>query len=235
MDFRVPAKLPGIYLQDIDALVVADLHIGFEHFLASKGIFIPKNSTDEMIKMMKRMLKVCNPSLVIINGDVKHEFGQASSQEWDDVYRFFEAIETRSIVVKGNHDNYLIPILKKIGVPLKEKLTIGEYTFVHGHQLIAGKKKLVIAHEHPAIAIKDEYGVKYSYKCILYDEELIVLPALNPIMPGTPVNLVTKNELLSPILKTHDIDSMKVITIEPGKEVIEFPSLARIREVQSRL
>ena len=64
-----------------DILVLADLHIGYEETLNKQGLLIPRLSFQELEKKIKNLLKQ-NPTTIIINGDLKNEFGIISRQEW---------------------------------------------------------------------------------------------------------------------------------------------------------
>ena len=43
------------------------------------------------------MLRTSKPEQVIINGDLKHEFGTISDQEWRDVLKIFDLILGNSL------------------------------------------------------------------------------------------------------------------------------------------
>ena len=67
------------------------------------------------------------------------------------------------------------------------------------------QKNIILAHEHPAIGLYTEIGVKEKLKCFLYgkanDKNIVVIPAFSYFAQGSDVNLIPKNELLSPMLK----------------------------------
>ena len=223
----------GILLKEFKALVIADLHIGYEAALEKQGIMIPKSQYPKMKESIKRMIEISKPEMLIILGDVKHEFGEATRQEWKEVLDLLDFLQSKSldvIVVRGNHDNFLIPILKKRGVEIMDPyLKLNDFLLFHGHKeidlTIFDVDTLITAHEHPAIVIKDDLGVKHKFKCFLrgevYGKKLIVLPALSPLMSGVEVNVVTKDELLSPILKVCDLSKFTAFVVDEG--VYEIP------------
>ena len=216
----------GLFIKKFRALVVADLHIGYEAALEKQGIMIPISQYPKLKKILFNMINKVSPDVLIINGDIKHEFGEATSQEWVEVLDLLDTLKKNkieTIVVRGNHDNYLIPLLKKYNIDLKDPyLKIGSILITHGHKEIGiidkEIKTIIIGHEHPAIVIKDELGIKRKFKCFLrgkvYGKNLLVLPSLSPIMYGSEVNVIDKNSLLSPILRAANLDEFDAIVIE---------------------
>ena len=102
-------------------LVIGDVHMGYEESLSKRGFLIPRTQFKESVKSIKKILSVVKPKLVIINGDLKHEFGEISSQEWIDISRFldiFSGVGAEIILVKGNHDTILKPIADKKKIKL---------------------------------------------------------------------------------------------------------------------
>lgn len=116
---------------------------------------------------------------IIILGDLKHEFSQASSQEWREVLNLLEYLKNKAekiTIIKGNHDNYLINVMKN-----KENVKLVDYyiknvgkekiCFLHGHKLFSecldrGVKLIIMGHMHPAISIR-KHAKEEKYKCFL--------------------------------------------------------------------
>jgi len=56
-------------------LIISDLHLGYEEALNRKGVLIPRFQFKDTITRLKPILETTKPETVIINGDLKHEFG----------------------------------------------------------------------------------------------------------------------------------------------------------------
>ncbi len=236
----------GIFIEELSALVVADLHIGYEQALEEQGVHIPAIQLKYIKKLLKEMIEKVNPDKIIILGDVKHEFGSALRQEWNetlDLLNFLRDLDLEIHVVRGNHDNFLIPILKRMNVPFHDPYYLEKnYLFTHGHKplgidiLYSEKIKYIFeGHEHPAISIRDELGVKNKFKCFLkgriHGKEFFVLPSLSPLMPGTEINLLEKEKFMSYILKITDIDSIEVFVVDPEVGIFYFGELGFLRQM----
>src|SRR3989344_2637379 len=203
-------------LIDNETLVVGDLHLGFEESLNKQGVLIPRIQFTEVMKRLSMLLKKLKPKKVIIVGDVKHEFGTISNQEWNNILKVFKLIKEYSelIIIKGNHDTILKPITEKENINILDEYWLNDIQFLHGDIIPKKLGKLIImGHEHPAIKFKERPTEKF--KCFLKGKykthELIVMPSFNFISLGSDI---TKNQLLSPFLKKADLNNFEVYVIE---------------------
>jgi hypothetical protein len=241
-DLEVVGNYPVAYFKSIDCLVFADLHLGYEGIAAEQGIFLPKVQFKEIVEIMQDVLKIKKCKNVLINGDIKHEFSETSYHEFREVRDFFNILKEkfkRVILIKGNHDNYIYYVTKKVGVELYDSLKIKNYFFFHGHQPVSLRETkaeiLIVAHEHPVIALVDELGTKEVVKCFLWGKTklnnlVIVLPALSTLSYGTEMNSVLKEELLSPFLKTWvELDELNAVGIDKEVGVMEFGKIKKLR------
>ncbi|HDI10675.1 MAG TPA: metallophosphoesterase [Euryarchaeota archaeon] len=229
--------LYSLFIEEIGALVVSDLHLGYEIYLGEIGVHVPLTQYKKIREYLEENIEEFDPQMLIVLGDLKHDFSKASWQEWREIKDFFDLFSGREVhLIRGNHDNYLKPIARKRGIELKDQITIGKYKFFHGHKPVELGKVNLMGHEHPAISIRDEMGVKWKFKCLLYGEfeksDLIVLPSMSPLMGGTEVNVSGREDLLSPILRERGVDHMRVYVVDEEAGIYEFP---RIGELKSEL
>ena len=86
-----------LYLRDEDTLVFADLHLGYEDELKNAGIMVPRfqyrEITEHLEKVISTLKKKGKIKRAVIDGDLKHEFGRISEQEWSEVVRFLSFLE----------------------------------------------------------------------------------------------------------------------------------------------
>ncbi|RLE39176.1 phosphoesterase [Candidatus Woesearchaeota archaeon] len=214
----------AIYLLEHKILIIADTHIGLEEALNKQGVLVPrfqfKEVIDRLNKIFDRLKKEGKKvELVVLNGDIKHEFGTISEQEWRSTLRLLDYLIKKGkkvMLVKGNHDTILGPIAKKRNVKIVNHHSIGDIYICHGHVIpedieFTKAKIVIIGHEHPAISIHDELRSEI-FKCYLIGKwkkkYLIVQPSFNFVTEGTDV---LKEKLLSPFLK--DISKLKTIVV----------------------
>ena len=131
--------LPEIEIVDLaiysdSALVIADVHIGYEEALNKQGVLVPRLQFEEMAKRMGKIfdtLKGKKIDRIIVNGDLKHQFGTISEQEWRNTLKFLDLLAKHCnevVLVKGNHDTILGPIARKRNVKVLDYVIIGPLT-----------------------------------------------------------------------------------------------------------
>src|SRR3989344_7838199 len=157
-----------LYLRKEKVLVIGDIHIGLEEALQKQGFLIPRFDIQEVIKRLKSIFSKVEVKKIILIGDVKHEFGTISDQEWRDTLKVLDFLleKGKIILIKGNHDTILGPISKKRNLEVKEFYKINNMLFAHGDKIVNEKAEvIVIGHEHPAISFEERRDEKY--KCFL--------------------------------------------------------------------
>ena len=218
----------AIYLVKHKTLIVSDFHLGYESSMIKRGVMLPKQQYAMTIERLDNIFSRVNPETIIINGDLKHDFGSISYQEWSEVSKLIEYLETKCknlILIKGNHDTILKPIADKYKIKVETQHVIGDIMIIHGDAIPKEPKKIIIVgHEHPAISLKME-GRTEKYKCFLTGKyassEIIVQPSFNLLTEGSDI---IREQKLSPILKkVSDFDVYVV-----GKEVIFFGKLSKL-------
>jgi len=244
--FEIVGHYPALYCEKIGALIISDLHLGLESLMADSGVYMPKFQLEEMKKDLKDISSERDFEKLIVCGDIKHEFSETSYQEKVEVEEFIEFSQTlvkNIYLVKGNHDNYLIYTIQNYDdVELKESFVFEGVNFVHGHDKIESMNGLniecvIIGHEHPALSLTDEVGVREKIRCFLFGEmrngkKLIVLPAFSALAEGSQINQVREEDLLSPVLKDmSDIGEMKAIGVDKEAGLFEFPEIGKIRSL----
>src|SRR3989338_2896592 len=189
-----------------DALIISDVHIGFEEALNKQGMLVPMDHFPQLIKRMEGIFSqvqgiVGNKTKnnkreineqknnkrngneqenneaenknnntpkklkkIIINGDLKHEFGRISEQEWRHTLKFLDFLGKQCekvILVKGNHDTIHGPIAEKSNLEVHDYVQMrdGDVLICHGDKLppeepLKKAKLIVIGHEHPSVALR---------------------------------------------------------------------------------
>jgi len=222
----------GALLTDENVLVVADLHLGCEAALESQGVSIPRVQTRKIELAIGRLLEDAAPSRVIVAGDLKHNFSRNLTQEWQDVTAFVRRLSGLATleVVKGNHDNFLGSILREHGIPLVREAHASGARIVHGHAGRLSGEFTVMGHIHPSVRLQDGIGGSVKDRCFLYSEALdvLVLPALSIVSPGTDVVAGMCSDTMSPLLSGHGLEDFVPIAFSDGKP-LRFPKVGDLR------
>lgn len=230
-------KAIDIALYANKTLILSDLHIGYEESLNQKGILIPRQSFQEIIKRLEKVFERIKQNIqtIILNGDLKHEFGTISQTEWRNCTKLIQFLKRKCeeiIIIKGNHDTIAEPIAQKENVVVKQhhilKTKKSSILITHGDKKPQNLKKidtLIIGHIHPAITLRK--GVREEkYKCYLvgkYEKKnLIIQPSCNPLTQGTDIlseRIIKPYERLNPSDFSVYVVSDKVYNFGKVKEL----------------
>ena len=229
-----------LYVKEYKTLIVSDIHIGYEEALNKRGVLVPRMQFKDTMERFELIFSLLDKKKyvvdkIIINGDLKHEFGRISETEWRHTLRLLDyfATFTKDIVlVKGNHDTFLKPIAEKRPfVSFVDHVRLGGVLVLHGdvvkEDLIdSSVKVIVIGHEHCAISISS-WPRTEKFKCFLRGrfkrKDLIAMPSFNLVVEGTDV---LKEKLLSPFLKkVLDFD----VFVVSDEEVLDFGKLKKLQ------
>jgi len=233
-------KLIGlsIYLPSSKTLIISDIHIGEEEALNKQGILVPRIYFRHLQQKTKNLLKTLKVDTVVINGDLKHEFGKISETEWRHTLRFLDLFKDKDVfLIKGNHDTILGPIAKKRNLKLVDYYVTDSILLIHGDKEPDLKKiekesnskikTIIMGHEHPAITISSENRAE-TFKCFLIGsykrKKLIATPSYNEITEGTNI---LREEILSPLLK-QNLNSFRVIVY--GDNLYDFGKIKDIKK-----
>lgn len=200
----------AVYLEDINSLVIADLHIGYEEELRDKGIIVPPVWKDMRRRIITLMDRYGAEQLIIL-GDVKHSILRTPRE----LSMFFRDLPYSVTVVKGNHDGGIEDMVE-FDIKSAAGFRIGKYGFIHGHswpdENVMRADVLFMGHMHPEMEFFDSVGKSSKMPCLLrgnlsdkgvdrYGKNLqvVVLPAFNPLVGaalGKPLGPLFRNKLI---------------------------------------
>jgi len=231
---RIVPKKPALLIEGQKKyLVVTDLHIGFESSLASKEIFLGKNTTiHEIIDELLEIIESEKPDSVILLGDVKSSIKSISKTEWNDVPLFFEKIKEKCdiILIPGNHDaniQRLVPdevsLISSTGM-VEEKIL-----FTHGHTMpsenFAHVQKIIMGHIHPVffqensivngqrVWISIKTNKDYIFPSESGEIEITIVPSFNKYFYATTKRKYKKS--ISPIIeKIKKVSLARIVTLD---------------------
>jgi uncharacterized protein len=221
----------ALYVPKKSLLIIGDLHIGYEESLNKQGVLVPRFAFKDLLLRLEKVLDK-KYDTIVVNGDIKHEFGQISSQEWRETLKILDLLlsHTRKVIlVKGNHDTIIGPIANKRNVKIVNSYKAGDIFILHGDNLVdipKEAKTIIIGHEHPGIMLQ-EPGRKEAYKCFLKGtykrKNMIVMPSYNPVVYGSDV--LTEKQF-SPFMTNKD--DFEVFVVED--KVYNFGKISRIKK-----
>jgi putative SbcD/Mre11-related phosphoesterase len=229
--------VPALYLERYNYIVLADLHFGFEEAMSRQGVFLPRLQLKKIQKIIIKIRNILDARRLIVNGDIKHDFSRLLRSEKVETAKFlkttFDAGFEEVIVVRGNHDNYIGPIIRNLGGEFVEELTLGNILITHGHKRLDKsdfEDIIIIGHEHPSISVSIG-GLRAKFPALLVIPRtdggfIIVLPAAGAYQTGNSVTL-DRSSYLSPIVREVGvIEEMKPVIVDEKEGTIVLPKLS---------
>ncbi len=228
------SDLHCVYLGDESTAVISDLHLGFEEEMNLHGLFLPKLQLSHVEGMVDRIIERYSPEKLVINGDFKQEFSRNLPQEWDDIIHFINRYRERTklIFVRGNHDNFLMTILKSKNIDLVETYESERYYIYHGDRDRELKKMTILGHEHPSFVLRDEMGGVFKIPAFIYnnDSRVLITPAMSFFSSGTDVTQsLFSQEHFTPVLKKTDPKKFRVFGLTEEFGLVDFGMLGDLQ------
>jgi putative SbcD/Mre11-related phosphoesterase len=226
------ADIPALLIQDKESwILVSDLHIGIEVQLRFAGFNIP-SQTPKMLEGLEALAS--RGRNLIVLGDVKHKIPSVGYRENKEIGPFLERLAQqykRVLIAAGNHDGGLASILPKSIEAVSGRGTrIGDCGMFHGHvwpsDTVMQAKTIVMGHTHPSVMLTDSLGTKSTEKCWVRGrlnekavtqrysacpDELVIVPAFNPLLTGTPVNS-DRGSMIGPLFRNGMVDTASLRT-----------------------
>jgi len=235
----IEARDLSIYLRQEKVLIISDVHMGYEEALNKKGIMVPRFQFEETKERLRRILDGLMVEKIVINGDLKHEFGGISRSEWDntlELLEFLSGYSERIVLIRGNHDVTLDPIAGLKNLEIVDHLRVGRVYLCHGDIVpedaeFKESEVVIIGHEHPAIGVGTNVRME-TFKCFLLgnfekNKKLIVMPSFNLVTEGTDV---LREKVLSPFLK-GDLSGFSVFVV--SDKIYGFGKVSDVRDLRN--
>jgi putative SbcD/Mre11-related phosphoesterase len=219
-----------------NTVIFGDTHIGEEEALRQQGVLVPQFAFKDLYRRTNDILQAGDYDSIVLNGDVKHNFGRIGDDEWDNVYTYIELLRSYADVriVRGNHDSMLDPITDDAKVTVSEAIRLEDVLVCHGHERvddvdIHDVDTLILGHEHPAIGLRDGERTEH-FKAFVSGElettTVVIMPSMNQLREGS--NLL-QEQLLSPYLDDFALRDAEVIIIGEDRKPRRFGQLKTLQ------
>jgi uncharacterized protein len=219
---------------------VADVHIGMEAAIQAEGFAMPLDEERELLARFKAVVQRFTPKVMVLDGDVLHEFHRVrrnAQKNFDRVILALLSSVDEVVIILGSHDKMMGVALTDIdGIRSEQSYFAGGVLFCHGdvipdRAMDADVETIVIGHDHPMLEVEMKKEPCFLYgKNAWHGKDVIVLPAFNPLCAGTSINRLDTRDFLSPFIREGEIDEYRPIIVVEG-EALEFPPLREFRHV----
>jgi len=228
----------AVHLPEQEALVIADLHLGYEEALHRAGVLVPRQHRRLIEERLMRILTDLEPRprRLVINGDLKHRFAPLSGDEWREAQKFLEFLRERFaevVLLRGNHDANIEYLAEgDSGLKVQDLLREDRLLLIHGDRQpekgeLEGVEQVLIGHEHPAVGLRSVAGRTEIYKAFLLGDylgrKLLVQPSFNLLIQGSDL---TRERAISPLIPEDRLREFKVYPVSDEGEIYPLGPLA---------
>ncbi len=234
------AKIIDSALEIEDYIIISDLHLGYESSLNAAGLMIPRFQYKKILQRLTEILSKTNARKIIVNGDLKHEFGKISKQEFKEIEDFINFLKEEFeeiILIKGNHDNFTRFIAENNGLNVYDYYSVENHLILHGDKIPENPIKedtIIIGHEHPSIGLRSGERIE-KIKCFLKgkwnSKNIIIMPSFNFISEGSDI---LQEKAISPFLKDTSLHDFEIFGIE-NFEILPFGKLKDVIKLKNKL
>ena len=132
----------ALFLPKESALAIADVHLGIEDALRDEGILVPRDHLAQVQQRLARIFEELHvtPSdplrRILINGDLRHQFGPLSRVEHKESKEFLRWLTRWAehiVLVEGNHDGSFAALAGE-RIVICKSYSVGDCWFVHGDE-----------------------------------------------------------------------------------------------------
>ena len=132
------------YFPETGVCAVADVHIGMEAAIQAEGFAMPLDEEKELLGRFKAVVQRFSPKVMVLDGDVLHEFHRVrrnTQKNFDRVMLALIASVDEVVVILGSHDKMMGVALTDIdGVSSEPFYFAGGVLYCHGDVLRAKRK-----------------------------------------------------------------------------------------------
>ncbi len=224
----------ALWLKSAGALVVADMHLGYAWVQRSRGQLLPLAAVAGAMDRLLELQADYHPREIVFLGDVVHRAVPlpALKEELSALITRLRSGGSAVTLVAGNHDHGLGRLLAEDRLPaqLVKSCAIGPHLLIHGDDAEPGTDpaapfqaarsrggRIVMGHEHPAIAIGDGVASSVKCPCFLIGETVLILPAFSVWAAGT---VVGKYPLMSSVARQEQFTLAVAIV---GDKLLPIP------------
>jgi putative SbcD/Mre11-related phosphoesterase len=160
------------------ALIVADVHVGYELAAQRRGGYLPPVQRGTFVgARLAAMMHELSATRLVIAGDLRHSTNDLDDFERAELVQLAAALpaDTALDVVVGNHDRGG----SIVGRSMRGPMRVGDADICHVPPTIRPSRWTVCGHLHPRVSVRDETGASARYPCALVGENVVVLPAFS--------------------------------------------------------
>ncbi len=175
------------WLPDVNALLVADLHLGKDASFRSSGIPVPSGMNSSILQQLTDAIAATNAISVYLLGDLIHD-QHSISVELDKAFTAWRDHHSAVNVslVRGNHDRHVLdfPAAWKLSASLVEQVSDLQLRHkVCDQSLATNSMSQIGGHWHPVVSF-GRGADRMRCRCFVVTKRSLTLPAFGAFKGG---------------------------------------------------
>jgi uncharacterized protein len=181
----------GLYMKDLNTLIVADMHLGKAGHLREQGVAVPEALAKSDLNKLRNVIDKFETSKLILLGDLFHNTFNKDwiyFKEWRNKYSSLDIQ-----LVMGNHDILPEDFYKELNIGMFDDIEL--YPGIRLiHKLpddlksIDNSEYLLAAHVHPAVKLFAKGKQYMRLPCFYFTKNYGLLPAFGELTGSYTVN-----------------------------------------------
>ena len=168
-----------IYWPRLEALLIADLHLGKVSHFRKAGIGVPTELVQKNFDRLAQVIAEFEPKVLILLGDLFHS---STNSEWDAFGEFLKQYPDLDVeLVVGNHDILATDLYFKYHIQLHyDVLQVPPFIFSHEPldlKAYEGDLYNLCGHIHPGVRLRGAGRQSLRLACFYFGEAQGILPA----------------------------------------------------------
>jgi uncharacterized protein len=177
----------ALYLDDLNILAIADVHIGKPEVFQQHGIWVPNELNKEDLGRIIRLVKELRPESLYIIGDFIHDIKGLTPDLVEQVREWRKELDCAVVLLEGNHDRKIQPYLLEWNIVLAQSMTVENFVFSHEPSKPDKPGQIVVSgHVHPTIVLETDQD-RLRLPCFVWEEPHLILPSFGTFTGGTDV------------------------------------------------
>lgn len=179
----------AIYIEQLQSLLVADVHLGKSETFQAAGIPISNQVNQDSLDRLQALCLKMQPKTLMILGDLFHSRVSLTQNVINGWTQFLDAVPIEVKLIIGNHDRTLATRLNELSIHCATDLTFDRLLL--SHEPSPKPKTLnLCGHIHPCVRIKTKLD-SLRLPCFYLDraQNLLVLPSFGEFTGGYEVDL----------------------------------------------
>ena len=181
----------ALYLPEVGALLVSDVHLGKAETFQSAGIPIASQMNNENVSRLRSLYHQTQPQNLFILGDLFHSRKSLVPEvliEWE---TFLREISAKVTLIVGNHDRRLVSVLPPLSMDYQiEAVGVGPFLLSHEPESNHNAVLNICGHIHPVVKLRSRTD-SLRLPCFFVEHSLrrLTLPAFGEFTGGYEVNI----------------------------------------------